>query len=97
MPTTSAVIDFGSAYTDRAEVTVTGLTSITTGSDVEAWLRATATAEHSEDEHIMLKSVIQLEVPRSSIVAGTSCKIVATCYDPPGMSGRLNVNLAYNP
>lgn len=97
MPTATAIVDFGSTYTDRAVVTVTGLATITSGSDVEAWMRATDSTDHSEDEHIMLKSVIQFDVPRSSIVPGASCQIVATCYDPPGMYGKLNVNLAYNP
>lgn len=92
----TAVVDFGAfPGTDVATVAVTGQAGITTGSRVDAWLIADNTAEHSEDEHAMLKNVVEVTVARSTIVAGTGFTIRATCNDKSKMYGRLNVDWAW--
>lgn len=92
----TAVVDFGAfPGTDVATVAVTGQSALLAGSRVDAWLVADVTAEHSEDEHSMLKDVVEVTVARSSMVAGTGFTIRATCNDKSRMWGRLNVDWAW--
>lgn len=94
----TTVVDFGGfPGKDVATVAVTGIAGIASGSRVDAWIAADQTAEHSEDEHMMLKGDIEIAVPRSSIVAGTGFTIVAMCKDKSRMWGRINVDWAYAP
>lgn len=65
--TGSSVIDFGSAGASHVSLAVTGLPLITAGSLVYCWLKPTATADHSADEHM----VETLKVFVSDVIAGT--------------------------
>lgn len=70
--TGTATLDFGSfPGKSDASVTVTGQTSIASGSLVEAWIRPVATSDHSADEH-MLETI---KVFAHTIVAGTGFTI----------------------
>lgn len=68
----TATLDFG-AFPGKsdASVTVTGQAAIEAGSLVEAWIRPVATADHSEDEHM----VETLKVFAANIVAATGFTI----------------------
>jgi hypothetical protein len=52
--TGTATIDFG-AFPGKADTSlaITGQAAILAGSYVEAWIRPTATADHTVDEHIV--------------------------------------------
>jgi len=67
-----ATINFGTfpGATD-ALIAVTGQASIVAGSVVEAWIRPIATADHSEDEHM----VESLKIFAANIIAGTGFTI----------------------
>ena len=67
-----ATLDFG-AFPGQsdASLVVTGQAAIVAGSLVEAWLRPVATADHTEDEHM----VETLKVVAAAIVAGTGFTI----------------------
>ena len=88
--TGSAIVDFGAfPGSAQANVVVTGQASIVSGSKAEAWLdpTATATADHSQDEHI----VIDLDVRCAALVAGTGFTIWATSRS--GLTyGQFNVS-----
>lgn len=50
--TGSATVDFGAfPGSPEASVSIAGQTAILSGSIAQAWIRAVATADHSEDEH----------------------------------------------
>lgn len=67
-------IDFGAfPGSSHATVTVTGQAGIVAGSDVEAWIRAEDSADHTADEHI----VESIQVRAAAIVAGTGFTIHA--------------------
>lgn len=75
MPGTgTTTVDFG-AYPGKPEasVVVTGQAGILVTSMVEAYINPKATANHSEDEHII--EHIGVFVPSSLIVAGTGFTI----------------------
>jgi hypothetical protein len=90
MPTGNAVVDFGAMPgTGRTSATVTGQTSILSGSFVEAYLVPSASADHSVDEHLV-------DGPRilaGNVVAGTGFTIYAEAGDRPGsrLYGQYNV------
>lgn len=71
----TTTIDFG-AFPGKsdASVAITGQASILTGSVVDAWLVATATADHTADEHL----VETIRVTAGNIVAATGFTIYAT-------------------
>lgn len=81
----------------EATATVTGQTTILSGSLVEAWLFPTATTDHSVDEHYA--EFPSIKVWAQAVVASTGFTIVAR-YDPdvreglsfPGASRQLNAN-----
>ena len=56
MPTGTATINFGSTPTDYASVVITGQAAIVSGSQVEAFFMADATAGNTADEHMLLAS-----------------------------------------
>jgi len=68
----TATLDFG-AFPGKsdASVDVTGQAGIVSGSLVETWIRPTATADHSADEHM----VETLKVIAGNIVSGTGFTI----------------------
>lgn len=72
-------VDFGSGASQSNDtyktVTVTGQALILSTSDVEAWVRVAASADHNVDEH----SVENLEVRAGNIVVGTGFTIYVTC------------------
>lgn len=103
-------IDFGTfpGATDTT-ATITGQTSITGGSLVEAWIAPVATADHSADEHW----VDPPEVFAGNVVAGTGFTIYAVVkkraevgpvsdslrirnIDMPRVYGRWTVNWVWN-
>ena len=72
--TGKTTVDFGAfPGTSDAVVTVTGQTGIVSGSVVQAWLIAEATADHTADEH----RVETISVTCGNIVANTSFDIYA--------------------
>ena len=72
--TGTAVVDFGAfpGKTD-ASVTVSGQATIVSGSIIDAWIRAVATADHSADEHM----IERIRVHAATIVPGTGFTIYA--------------------
>jgi hypothetical protein len=79
----TAVVDFG-AFPGKADaaIAVTGQAGIGTSDKVEAWIRPSATAAHSVDEHIM--AVSMMDAIAHSIVAGTGFTITVTVRDTGG-------------
>jgi hypothetical protein len=76
--TASAVIDFGAfPGSQSAEVVITGQALIIAGSQVDADIRAVATADHSVDEHLHEN----IKVDAHSIVASTGLTIRAHCLN----------------
>lgn len=75
-------VDFGAfPGTAEAQATITGQASILAESDVEAWIRAEDSADHSADEH----DIEDFEVVAKSIVAATGFNItvrprIGRCY-----------------
>lgn len=68
----TATLNFGAfPGVSDASVAVTGQTAIVAGSLVEAWIRPTATADHTADEHM----IETLKVFAANIVAGTGFTI----------------------
>ena len=74
----TTVVDFGTyPGNPDASVTISGQTGIVAGSLVEAWLVATATADHSIDEHW----VDSPHIVAGNIVPGVGFTIYATARD----------------
>ena len=96
MPGTGTVnVDFGAfPGTDKASVAITGQASIASGSLVEAWIRPIATADHSEDEVVMLTRFVSVSVPNSLLIAGTGFTIAAVCDNGP-LHGLIPLNWAW--
>lgn len=70
--TGTTTINFGSfPGSSDASIAVTGQASIIAGSLVEAWIRPSATADHSDDEHW----VETIRAVAGNIVAGTGFTI----------------------
>lgn len=92
MPGTgTTTVDFGSAPgRSVATAVVTGQTGIVAGSRVGAWLEATATPEHTADEHV----VEELDVVAGSIVAATGFTIYAKTRNV-ALTGRYTVGWAW--
>lgn len=86
MPSDKTTIDFG-AFPGKTHATkdITGQAGILAGSRVEAWIMPEATADHTEDEHMV--DPPRVFVPVSSIVPGTGFTIHAFPRD--GMSEPL--------
>lgn len=84
----TTVVDFGSfpGALDTS-ASVTGQTAIVAGSNVDAWLVATATADHSIDEHWVDPPVITV----GNIVAGVGFTIYAISRDGGKNYGQWTV------
>lgn len=71
----TATIDFGAAPgTNYIVTTVTGQTTILSGSVADAYLMANATADHNAYEH----SIVPITLRCGNIVASTGFDIIAT-------------------
>lgn len=81
----------GHPKTESAVTTVTGQAGIVAGSAVEAWIRATSSADHSADEHLLEA----LKITAYNIVAGVGFDIKAECL-LGGTYGVFNVNWVWN-
>lgn len=87
----SAVLNFGSTPgTNVVTTTVTGEASILSGSLVEAWIMAEATATHNAYEH----SITPIKLVCGNIVAGTGFDIVASTE--LRLDGTFNVKWVWN-
>lgn len=74
MPSGATTVDFGAfPGASDASVAVTGQAGILAASQVEAWIRCEASADHSADEHF----VETIKAAAVSIVAGTGFTIRA--------------------
>ena len=71
MPRGTATLNFGASGASDASVTVTGQTFIGASSQVEAWLMATASTDHSADEHL----IETIQVMAGNIVPGVGFTI----------------------
>lgn len=82
------VVDFG-AYPGALDTTatVTGQTDIVAGSNVQAWLVATATADHSIDEHRVDPPIITV----GNIAPGVGFSIYAISRDGGKNYGQWTV------
>lgn len=93
MPSGSAVVNFGAfPGSSQASVAVTGQGSILAGSLVEAWIKLTATADHSADEHM----VENYYISAGNVVAGVGFTIYMEAKSPgTRLYGQWNVNWAW--
>jgi hypothetical protein len=73
----SAILDFGPIMTEKAEVTVTGLTGIAVNSRAEAWFMRQATGDNNADQHEMAATFCKLSCGDN--VANTSTLVKAVC------------------
>jgi hypothetical protein len=73
----SATLDFGATATEKAQVTVSGLTGIATTSRAEAWFMRQSNVDNDTDEHDMAQAFCKLSC--GDIVAGTSLIVKASC------------------
>ena len=74
MATGTTTVNFGTyPGSNQASAVITGQGAILTSSFIEAWLFPKATADHSEDEHII--EHMDVTVPFSTIVSGTGFTI----------------------
>lgn len=83
----TATLDFGSSPTTDTSVVVTGQTVIALNSHCEAHLEYDSTADHSADEHLIVKRFLQLAC--GDIVAGTGFTIHALSDEP--LTGQFTV------
>lgn len=72
--TGNASLDFGAAPGgNAASVVITGQGGIGVGSQAEAWMMASSTADHNAEEHML----VPVKLTCGSIVAGTGFTIYA--------------------
>lgn len=92
MATGTATIDFGTGTQRKvdASVVVTGQAAILTSSHVEAFMQGDTTADHSPDEHVIGKSMIDLVC--SDIIAGTGFTIYGIYDHQSGVTGQFTVH-----
>lgn len=92
----TAVLNFGAfpGVTDTS-VAVTGQTALGATDKVDVWVRLEATAEHNEDEHLLLRQLVSVGVKRSTIVAGTGFTVYGVVTGKNRMYGQVNVEGAY--
>jgi hypothetical protein len=90
----STTIDFG-AFPGNTNVAlnVTGQTGIASGAEVDAWLTAAATADHSIDEHVMDGPIVLA----GNVQAGVGFTIYAAARDLGGKAyGLWSVSWVWN-
>lgn len=88
--TGSNTIDFGTGKPD-AQTVITGQGAILSGSRVSAWIEATATADHSVDEH----RVEEIQVVCGAIVPGTGFTIYGQSIGLDVLFGTFTVGWAW--
>lgn len=83
----TATLNFGTAASKTLHVktVITGQTGIVAGSKVEAYLMGDATADHTDEEHIMAKSMMDLAC--GIIVPGVGFTIYANVRDELSKAG----------
>jgi len=87
----TTTIDFGSSPgVNLATTVITGQTAISSNSDVEAWMMADITADHTDVEHIM----VDMKLICGSLVAGTGFTIYATSSQR--LTGLWNVHWVWD-
>jgi len=86
----TGVVDFGSGFPGKSDTTlvITGQALIQAGSLVQAWVTATATADHSVDEHL----VDMPAVSAGTIAAGVGFTIYAAAV---GLSLRGQYSVSW--
>jgi len=88
----SGVIDFGAfPGSNEATLVITGESSILSGSRTDAWIVATATSDHTINDHAYAKCLVQLST--GTVVAGTGFTINARCLEK--MQGTFNIQWAW--
>lgn len=87
-----ATVDFGAGGALYASAAVTGQTEIVAGSTVQATIRATASADHTADEHLVDPPVVRA----GDIVAGTGFTIHAFTNNLLPHFGVWNVQWQWN-
>lgn len=88
----TAVIDFGAfPGSNEASIAVTGQTSILAGSEVDARIAATATGDHTANDHAYAAAMVGVSV--GSIVAGTGFTIFGRSVEK--MQGTFNIQWAW--
>lgn len=85
----TTLLDFSAG--NNTKITVTGQSWVTATSAIIASVNPVATAEHSEDEHLILSSCLGLSVPPSSIVPGVGFDIVGVVNSLGIVGGTVNV------
>lgn len=86
----TAIINFGARET-QASVTVTGQTSIASGSLVEGWLAVEAVGNTTTDDCILEP----IQIRAGAVVAGTGFTLYATCLS--GFAhGQYKINWVWN-
>ena len=86
----TTIIDFGSGN-QIASVVVTGQTGVLAGSKIQAEVTpAEELGLHTEDAHLMMASVTQFTVSKSSIVPGSSFTIKA--FSDHFLYGQYTIN-----
>lgn len=75
----STTVDFGTSGEMTATKAITGQTAIISTSVVDAWIMATASTDHTADEHV----VEDMTVMAGNVVAGTGFTIYAHSLSIP--------------
>lgn len=89
--TGSATLDFGVAPGgNAASVAVTGQAGILSGSLCEAWMMASSTADHNDEEHML----VPVKLTCGNIVAATGFTIYAR--SEWRLSGQFDVKWVWN-
>jgi hypothetical protein len=85
-----ALVDFGGG--NAGEISVTGQATIASNARVEAWLQASSTAAHNEDEHRLLAAYAKF--PCGNVVAGQGFTIHGVSKIP--ITGELMVHFDWS-
>lgn len=88
MATGTATIDFGATPgSDMTSVVVSGQTTISASSLVEAFMMAETTTDHNAEEHM----IVDLKLTCGNIVPGSSFTIYAKSIDCLRLTGTFKV------
>jgi hypothetical protein len=88
MPVGTATVDFGTPGRWEASVTVTGQGSIVSSSKVEPFVMATASSDHSADEH----RAEQIKATAGAIVDGVGFTIWANATGNRPLRGQWTIH-----
>jgi hypothetical protein len=88
----TAIIDFGAfPGSNEASVAVTGQSAISSDSNTDAWIVASATSDHTASDAAYAAALIGIST--SDLVAGTGFTIQARCAEE--MQGTFNLQWAW--